>query len=455
MVSRAASSRASPDAAARAPKATRSVRPRCVERELHHQREAAGRRLRESGLGLGDGQDPVGLHVAQALDDPAGPADLDGADLPLGPQAEVDASVAGGEIAGGGADGGLADRPRGGDHPDVRADAVAVAAPADQPELDPVAAVAALVQEDPGPVVERAHHDVHVAVVVEVPGGQPAGHPGGLEDLARLRRDVPEAPLLVSGQERGLPVLQVRRGQLDGVEHVAPGQEEVLPPVVVVVEEADAPAGGEQADAPDAGGVGVVREGPVPGVAVERPALVGEVRDDDVGPAVVVVVGEVDPHAREGPPVLVEGGEGQQRHLLERGVAPVPVEELPDGVVGHEDVGEPVPVEVGQGHAQGLPFGVGHPRRRGDVGEGPISRVAVEERGGALEEVGVTVGAGAAGRGLGKGVVVGGAVRVVAPPTTACSGPRRCPAGRRGRSPRRPRSWTIVRPPPRPRRSRR
>jgi hypothetical protein len=58
--------------------------------------------------------------------------------------------------------------------------------------------------------------------------------------------------------------------------------------------------------APDAGAVGGVLEAAVGALVEKAVALVREVGDDDVGTAVVVVVGEVHAHPREGLAVLVE-----------------------------------------------------------------------------------------------------------------------------------------------------
>src|SRR5712691_877471 len=62
-------------------------------------------------LRLRDRQHLVGGDVVEPLDDPARPADLDRASASLGPQPEVDAPVAGREVAAAGGGGGVAQRP--------------------------------------------------------------------------------------------------------------------------------------------------------------------------------------------------------------------------------------------------------------------------------------------------------------------------------------------------------
>jgi hypothetical protein len=80
-------------------------------------------------------------------------------------------------------------------------------------------------------------------------------------------------------------------------------------------------------------------------------------------------------------------------------------EEVPDGVVGHRDVQISVPVDIDRRDGEGLGGGLAlpriedlDPRDRRDIGEGPISVVAVESAMGAGEVRRLSVGAAAAGQ---------------------------------------------------------
>jgi hypothetical protein len=106
-------------------------------------------------------------------------------------------------------------------------------------------------------------------------------------------------------QERRLFVLEITRRALNRVEHVALRDEDVAPAVVIEVCEARAPAGIEQCDLADAGSVRDVVERHLARVQVERVGFVREGGDKDVRAAVVVEVGGVHAHPREGLAVLV------------------------------------------------------------------------------------------------------------------------------------------------------
>ena len=105
------------------------------------------------------------------------------------------------------------------------------------------------------------------------------------------------------------------------------GDEQIEPAVVVVIEEAGArapSAGG------DAGLPGDVGERAVPVVAIERVAAVA--RDVEIREAVVVVVSHRDAHAVM---VLWHSGEtGLLRHVDERAIVVLPVQPVPESAVG-------------------------------------------------------------------------------------------------------------------------
>ncbi len=101
--------------------------------------------------------------------------------------------------------------------------------------------------------------------------------------------------------------------------------EQVLPSVVVVIEEAGAPTGVSERRAAQSGLVGHIRERAVAVVLEQHVALVRQIRDNDVRPAVVVEVGEVRAHPSEGLAVLVVADAGGERNVCECAVAVVAV----------------------------------------------------------------------------------------------------------------------------------
>ncbi len=79
--------------------------------------------------------------------------------------------------------------------------------------------------------------------------------------------------------------------------HVAVGDEDVGPAIVVEVEKFYPEAEERNADRTKAGASRQVGELAVAIIVIEVVGVVGEIGLDDVGPAVVIVVGGVDAHA--------------------------------------------------------------------------------------------------------------------------------------------------------------
>ena len=135
-------------------------------------------------------------------------------------------------------------------------------------------------------------------------------------------------------------------GAVDFGVDVTVGDEDVEPAVVVHVEEADAPAEVAGVDA-EAGEVGVVVEVEVAEVVVEGVGVSGEVGLDDVEEAVAVEVSDGDAHACLGFAVGRIGDAGLDGNVFEGAVLLVLVEGGGGGVVGDVDVGPAVVVKVG------------------------------------------------------------------------------------------------------------
>ena len=134
------------------------------------------------------------------------------------------------------------------------------------------------------------------------------------------------------------------------------------------------------------GGLRHVLEAPVAQVPVEAVVVEGEGGDRDVEPAVAVEVAGVGAHAGLGTTLAVQGDAGHQPDALEAVAAPVAVEEVGIGVVGHEDVGPPVAVVVGGHHPETVGLRrVGEAERLRRLLEGAVPLVLEEEVGGARE----------------------------------------------------------------------
>ena len=192
-------------------------------------------------------------------------------------------------------------RPADGDG-DPRADRRPSAALDPGLDLQPVAAGSAAVPQQ----VRRARRvddqQIDVAVVVEVGPRRAAADPLGLEEVAGLARHVLEHALAVVAREhRVFRVLVVR---------VAVRDEDVGVAVVVEVGEHRSPSGVLAADDGQAGGADPVLVG---GAAPGEQAAVVHVRDQDVEVAVAVEVRDRGAHRRDALAVLPEGEEELER----------------------------------------------------------------------------------------------------------------------------------------------
>ena len=120
---------------------------------------------------------------------------------------------------------------------DPRADAVAVALDALEADVQRAGRRADLVEEQPGRTVVVGDDDVDVAIVVDVPKG---GSPGDLHELERRSGFASNLvkTAVAAASEKLVPLLK-RIGPISqglDVAHRAIDDEQVQPPVVVVVE---------------------------------------------------------------------------------------------------------------------------------------------------------------------------------------------------------------------------
>src|ERR1700688_3406705 len=129
-------------------------------------------------------------------------------------------------------------------------------------------------------------------------------------------------------------VFDVRLDALNVAVDVAIGDEDVGPAVEVVVEEEAAEAQGEQGSATDVGARGFVHEEAFAFVVIERNHLIGKIGDKDAGGAGVVVIGGVYAHAGAGYAVFAEGYACNDGLFGEGAVAVVAIELVGLRVVG-------------------------------------------------------------------------------------------------------------------------
>ncbi len=87
---------------------------------------------------------------------------------------------------------------------------------------------------------------------------------------------------------------------------------------------------------------------------VEGVGLELVVGHEEIQRLVAIIVSEIEPHARLGPPVFTEAHTQRQSGLFEAAVTEVPEKKIHDRVVRDVDVGVAIFVKVDENHAQAL-----------------------------------------------------------------------------------------------------
>ena len=153
---------------------------------------------------------------------------------------------------------------------------------------------------------------------------------------------------------RRLGVAHTLLHSLDFVFNVAVGDEDVGPAVVVVIEEEAAEAERHQGVAADLGLWGFVDEEAVALVVVERDHLVGEIADNQAGMAAAVVVGSVGAHAGAGNAVFAEADSCSDSALFECAVFLIHIQLVGLRIVGDQDFRPSVDVRIEDGDPEAL-----------------------------------------------------------------------------------------------------
>ena len=154
--------------------------------------------------------------------------------------------------------------------------------------------------------------------------------------------------------------------------------EQILPAIVVEIDEVDAPAD-EPGIGREAGShADVLEEDPVV-VVEEIRVIVGEVGLDDVEPAIAVEVADADTHAALLEAMLVERDAHLGRVVREGAVAVVQEQDARCGVARDVDIRPAVLVEIRRHRRERVVFPhLPHARRLADVLKRAIAQVAVE-----------------------------------------------------------------------------
>ena len=125
------------------------------------------------------------------------------------------------------------------------------------------------------------------------------------------------------------------------------GHQKIFPAIVIVVEKAYAPPRVRHGDFGESGNKTGVGKCSIVLIGVQGVALIGEIGNHEIRPAIVVVIGKIDAHARVGPSVIVDGDLRRQADFLKLAVALVVVKMLNHGIIREVEIDVSVVIVVG------------------------------------------------------------------------------------------------------------
>src|ERR1700683_3352213 len=146
--------------------------------------------------------------------------------------------------------------------------------------------------------------------------------------------------------------------EINVVEHGAVQLKNIVPAVVIVVHELHGNAAQGDSFVADAGAKRIVVEGSIFVVEVKAIQFEIEVSDVDVLPAVAVDVGGVDAHARLVTAVFAGGHAGNERDIFKRSIVIIEKKKIRPRIIRDGDVSPAVVVEVGEYDPHALGFGL-------------------------------------------------------------------------------------------------
>src|SRR6202022_1478254 len=256
---------------------------------------------------------------------------------------------------------------------------IAIAPSSHQLEIQEVTAVSSAVVQHQGRISVVGDYNVPETVVVEIGERNAAPDVRSAKAVARRLAHVHKLAIVIVVEERvELFVADVRRGLLNFWIHVAVGNKNIQPAIVVVVEEAPAKAQDVMRRSSNPGAVAhLVKET----LAVVLPKVIGgplEIRNVQVQPAVVFKVSQRDAHGRHGQPLTGQGHAADQPYLFEGAIALVVVEIGVGAVVSDKQTGPAVIVVIGSAYGEILAFWLVDFGLDGHVGESSVAVIVVQ-----------------------------------------------------------------------------
>ena len=194
--------------------------------------------------------------------------------------------------------------------------------------------------------VDDGNDGVDAAVIVKIGERHAAMHGGALKFRAGAGGDVFET-LASEVAKNTIGQCRIAAEVAIQLRKMREGEEQVFPAVVVEVVHAEAPAGKLARAHQQAGALRIVFEaGGAAEIAEQHERVIEDAGHHEVRLSIVIEIPKVGAHPGDGEAVLAQCHAGFESDLLKGSVALIAKEKIADRIVGHEDIGQPIAIDI-------------------------------------------------------------------------------------------------------------
>src|SRR3954471_23487780 len=140
-------------------------------------------------------------------------------------------------------------------------------------------------------------------------------------------------------------------------------------PVHIEIEEPDAPSAVHLGSGADTAYTRLIGEGEISMVAVNGEAFAVKVRDKEILPTVVVVIGRIHTHSGTGRAIGTVSHSGFHSNFVEGAITFVDEQEVRDGIVGHKQIEQAVVIDIGSDGAKSFAWMFADARLQTNIGK--------------------------------------------------------------------------------------
>src|SRR5580658_6571868 len=228
-----------------------------------------------------------------------------------------------------------------------------------------------------GPIIGGDDH-IEPSRIMQIADSKATGVPLLLEHFTRSRRYILKSGAGVKSNQRRLAIVNAGDRGIDAVVHMPLRNKYILVAIIVEVGYAQPPAAHFRGDLRQSGSATGIGKCSISIVAIQGIALETQIVDQQVEPAVVVVVSCVHSHPRISVAVFIQRNSGESTDFLKGPVAIVMQQHLRPVVVGNKDIRPAVMIIVADINAEALDLQIGETGFGSDVGEMAAAIVVIE-----------------------------------------------------------------------------